>query len=70
MSNCLHYRNGRVPIPIPFLEKKQNLSIMSLVIHGFSATFMYNNNSDRQLSHLELQKKSPDIVFKYETASW
>lgn len=43
---------------------------MSLVIHGFSATFMYNNSSDRQLSHLELQKKSPDIVFKYETASW
>lgn len=43
---------------------------MSLVIHGFSATFMYNNDFDRQLSHLELQKKSPDIVFKFETASW
>lgn len=43
---------------------------MNLVIHGFSATFMYNNDFDRQLSHLELQKKSLDIVFKFETASW
>lgn len=31
---------------------------------------MYNNDFDWQLSHLELKKKSPDIVFKFETANW
>lgn len=48
----------------------KNLSIKSLVIHGFSTTFMYNIDFDWQLSHLELKKKSPDIVFKFETANW
>jgi len=51
------------------------LSIKSLVIHGFSATLMYNNNFDRQLSHLEPkkkqnEKKSPDNVFKSGAANW